>query len=166
MATTSSDSSLVKVVLVEKDGRYFIYEPGLAVVASGQDVQEAYANFVSSRRGYIAEIERAGLPVGAGAVGSSLRSFGSEIGLFAVKGCIVFLLVLGLATIALRPLATVSMYDVSDKAAVVAKDLRELAPASKETLRRSLAEIAREIGPLAEAWRTPGDVPRPENFGK
>jgi hypothetical protein len=162
--------------LVEKDGRFFIFEPGLGVIASDEKVERAYEKFVGARRDYVEEIARAGLTE-ASAVGPSEartavlagRPMGSELRLFLAKTGIVLLIVAvvvavvvdrvnraigGLAS-TIEPLETISLADVARKAKEIAIDARELTPDNKETLRQSVGALSRELAPIIDAWRNP-----------
>lgn len=167
MSEGRTEPSPVRVVLLEKDGRYFFYEPGLAVIGSGENVAEAYSKFIGARHGYVTEAEQAGLAPGASFPGvPQPRGFGAELGLFTVKACVVFIFIVGALAVAMRPLTTISMYDVADKIWVIAKDLRELSSERKETLRQNIGEISHEIAPYVEAWRSPGEIPAPAATAK
>ena len=147
----------IRAVLVETGGRYYFYEPGIAVIGSGEALEEAYEKFIHSRREYVAETEKAGLRPDQVGIGQDLgrRGVTQELVLFVAKACIVGLFIAGLGAMAVQPLAALSMRDMGKKLALVAQDLQELKPEEKESLRRSLGIISQEVGPLGEAWRHP-----------
>ena len=71
----------------------------------------------------------------------------------------IFILVLGAigatmfaTTSGGRPL---SMADIADKAAEIARDVSGMPEDKKETLRRSVGVLSRELGPVIDAWRNP-----------
>lgn len=93
-----------KVVLVEKDGRFVVYQPGLALVASGNSIEDAYGKFAEAKLTFFREIERAGIGMdtaaprrqeGTARVVASRGVF-AELGMFVAKTCIVMLLVAGI----------------------------------------------------------------------
>ncbi len=147
----------VRAVLIETGGRYYFYEPGLAVIGSGDALEEAYERFVRSRQEYMAEAEKAGLRPHQTQTGQDVGRLGmaQELALFFAKTCIAILVIGGIGAMAVLPLGTISVRDLGNKMALVAKDLQELKPEEKEGMRQSLGVISREVSPLGEAWRQP-----------
>ena len=187
MSERRNDQSPPTAVLLEKDGRYFFYQPDTGLIASDESIETAYAKFESARRGFIEEVERAGLTRGQ-AVGSEQaastvmsRDFAGELKLFLAKACIVLVLVAtvgglvgalaarsvgGLAAAidqALTPLKTLTLSDVARKAADIARDSQSLTPQEKESLRQSIGTISREVGPIVDTWRNPPPLAQPTN---
>src|SRR5476649_1215337 len=156
-----SDQSPSAAILLAKGGKFFVYEPGLAVVASGDSVEAAYRNFGDARQEYLAELERAGVSAGrpAAPVRQDMRR---ELAVFFAKLCIVLAVIAavgapavvgigrsidGLATTlsgALGSAGSLSLGDLSQKAADIAKDARSLPDDKKEQLRQSIGIISRE----------------------
>lgn len=173
------DQTPVGIVLLERDGEYFFHEPGTTLIGSGDSVEHAYMRFMANRQDYVAASQRAGLSSGleGGArtppsLGNTYgRSRWSELGMFVAKAVIVLVVIAGSLAAALAPLANsvgglgermamalrpvtgLSMNDVVDKSAIIAKDFRSLPDDRKEAFRRNLGEIAREIRPYVDAWR-------------
>ena len=178
-----------EVVVLERDGRFYVYQPDLAILASDENIERAYNKFSDARNIFLAEVERTGLNLGQvpadvshsaktrNAVGP--RGIAVELGVFAVKVCLVLILIgaLGVVTAAeigrsikgasqavaqkLAPLGAISMSDAVTKAEDVARDLRDLPDARKESLRTSLSAISRELTPFIEAWRNPAPTTSP-----
>lgn len=182
MSAPTSNAAPATAVLVEKGGRFFIYEPTLGVIGTDDTVEKAYDNFRNARRAYLDNVAQAGLtfasPVAAPS-GQAItpRRFVGELGLFLAKTCIVFVLVGALVVIAadqagravnrlasgvdqvIAPLKSVSLADVVGKAADIAKDAQGLPAEKKEALRRSIGTISLEVAPFFDAWRNPPQVP-------
>jgi hypothetical protein len=174
-------------VLLEKNGRFFFYQPDTGVISSDDSLEGAYAKFASARRKFLDDVEKSGLtlgvPSGAAPVptGPSARGTAAELKVFLAKTCIVLLVVAvvgGLAATlvarsvsgiagainqALAPLKSITLGDVAGKAADVAKDAQSLTKQQKESLRQSIATISRELAPIAEAWRNPPDATQPSS---
>ena len=178
MSELGLDASPTGAVLVDKNGRFFVYEPRLGVIASDDSVERAYEKFVVSKREFVAELECAGLTVGtpvatAGAAPVlASRPMADELRLFLVKTCIVLLIVAGVAVAAvvgvnqaiaglagaiasLEGLGNLSLADVANKAEAMAIDARDFPADRKELLRRSVGDLSRELGPIIDAWRNP-----------
>jgi hypothetical protein len=172
-------------VLIERGGSYFVYEPTLGIIASGDTVEGAYRKFVGARRDLMEEVERAGLTVSRNQSSTPLpaaegvpgRSLLGELGLFAAKLCIVLVLVgaIGGAAVrsvasgvsqALAPFSSIVLADVVRKADDVARDARSLTIEQKESLRRSVGILSRELQPLLEAWRNPPQTQAPADDQK
>src|SRR5437899_1859735 len=106
MSQPGLDTSPSGAVLVEKNGRFFVYEPSLGVIASDESVDRAYEKFVGAKREFVVEIARAGLAVVAPAPAASTapvlasRPLVDEVRLFLVKTCIVLVIVAGVAAAA------------------------------------------------------------------
>ena len=175
MQAAQSNHSLATAVLVEKQGRFYVYQPGIALIASDDSVAGAYRKFDGVRRAFIEEVERFGLvgrplaepardarPAGP----SAGRSVAAELGIFVVKCCIVVLLVAGLPAALLAGLAPregVSFADVASKVTEIARDVQALPPESKEALRQGIGALARELAPVIEAWRNPPPASEPKS---
>ena len=181
MPEKRSDLQPFNAVLIEKGGRFYFFDPGLGTVASGGTVEQAYQKFAGLRVALAAEIEQAGLVVPAGPVRAAVAAgpgFGRELGLFAAKFCLalVILAAVGVPVAAgvaraisnglsqaVASIQPISLADISHKAAVIARDAENLSPEYKETLRRSIAVIKRELGPAIDAWSQPPDArPTPD----
>jgi hypothetical protein len=174
------DHSLDSTVLIERDGRFYFYQPGLGVIGSADSISAAYERFLGLRRSYLEEVQRAGLtaipanPSHAQVSAVVSRpNFLKELQLFVAKSAIalVILSLIGMFVGAIVGRAVhdvaasvggvqpVSIKDVVDKAADVAKDLKSLSPERRESLRQSIGTIARELAPMVEAWRNPPEAP-------
>ncbi len=188
MPENRSAEELSSAVLVEKEGKFFVYQPGLGIVVAGDDVGSAYQQFVEARDEYLKRVERAGLsldlevPQQQSRDWSVRRDVRSELGMFVAKTCIVFLFAAALlgpvVLVASRTvervggsvgqtlgvLGSVSFSDVSRKAAEVAHDLQELPEEAKQRLQQSVGTIARELAPLVDAWRHSAE-PKPLQTG-
>jgi hypothetical protein len=166
------DKSPGATILLAKDGKFFVYEPGVAVIASGDSVEAAYRNYGDVRQDYLLQLERAGVTVGRPA--SPMRQdVRRELMIFFAKLCIVLLVVVavgapaivaigrsfdGLATTlsgAFASAGSISLVDLTQKAADIAKDAQSLPDEKKEQLRQSIGAISREAGPFVDAWRNP-----------
>src|SRR5260370_23783970 len=105
MSAPTSNAAPTTAVLVEKGGRFFIYEPTLGVIGTDDTVEKAYDNFLNAKCAYLDDVAQAGLtlasPVAAPS-GQAItpRHFVGELGLFLAKTCIVFVLVGALVLIA------------------------------------------------------------------
>jgi hypothetical protein len=178
---TQPDRPLPTVVLLERNGRYFVYEPGLALISSDGDIKVAYEKFAAARHSYFEDIGRAGLTFNASSLatpGTSKaqstvgRSFRGELALFAAKLCVVlvFIAVIGASLgIVVQQLAAansaqggLSMVDIANKAEVIAKDVQAMPQERKDALRRSIGVLSRELEPIVEAWRNSPPVPERE----
>jgi hypothetical protein len=178
MSAPTSNAAPGTAILVEKGGRFFIYEPELAVIAADDTVQKAYDKFLSAKRAYLDDVAQAGLivaPTAATPTGQAIapRQFASELGLFLAKTCIVLILVGAVALIAvdqagravsrlasgvdqaIAPLKSISLADLVGKVAEIAKDAQGLPAEKKEALRRSIGTISLETAPFVDAWRNP-----------
>jgi hypothetical protein len=174
------DHSLASSVLVEKDGRFYFYQPGLGVIGSAESVSAAYERFLGLRRDYLEEARRAGLTAIAALPSQAQVSavvsrphFLRELQLFVAKTAIVLVVlsVLGMfvgalvgravhdVTASVGGIQPVSMKDVVDKAADIVKDLKSLSPERRESFRQSIGTISQELEPMVEAWRKPPEVP-------
>lgn len=178
------DRSPSAVVLVEKEGRFFVYEPELGVIASADNVEAAYARFLEARRGFIAEVDEAGLAVPRTAPTAQVEALpvarqglARELGLFVAKVVIVFIGVGAIALVAVSGIrqsvdhlvasvgpavggfGKLSLADVVVKAEDIARDAGNLPDDSKESLRQSVGALSREIEPVVEAWRNPPSAP-------
>lgn len=194
MSAIRPEQSSSTAVLVEKDGTFFFYQPELGVIASGDSVEGAYEKFVGARSACLRDLNHAGLtisrPVAADpvAIQPTKREIGWELGLFAVKICLVFVLIGAIGAVAangvsravegavaaiapqFEGLGKLSLADVSVKAADIARDAQNLPESQKASLRQSIGIISRELEPLVEAWRNPSGGPgsssAPGNTGR
>jgi hypothetical protein len=185
MSQRTSDHSEVSVTLLERNGRFFFFQPLIGVIASDASIETAYEKFLDAQRAFWSEVEQAGLIVDEGRLGTTpgatamrgtpqtvevSRSVKSELGLFVAKLCIALVLigVIGGAVVtraasgvaaaiehAIGPSKSISMADVSRKAADIVKDLQSLTKEEKESLRQSVGAISREVDPVVDAWRNP-----------
>jgi len=171
------------VTLVERNGRFFFFQPGIGVIASDVDIENAYQKFIGAEHAFWHEIGQAGLSAG-GSQGAATphgvvlttagRSVSSELGLFVAKLCIAIVLVAAIGgTVVTRavsgvvasveqavgPAKSISVADVSRKAADIVKDMRSLTEQEKEALRQSIGAISRELNPMIDAWRNPPAQP-------
>jgi hypothetical protein len=172
--------SLASTVLVERDGRFYFYQPGLGVIGSAESISVAYDKFLELRSSYLDEVRRAGLAalpayssqVQASAI-VSRPNFLKELQLFAAKTAIVLVIVglIGMfvgaivsralhdVTASVRRVEPISMNDVADKAAAIVEDLKSMSQERRESLRQSIGVISRELTPFVEAWRNPPEAP-------
>jgi hypothetical protein len=67
---------------------------------------------------------------------------------------------------ALAPFSSIVLADVVRKADDVASDARSLTVEQKESLRRSIGILSRELQPLFEAWRDPPQTQAPADDQK
>ena len=177
----------MKAVLLARDGRYFFYEPGIGVIASSENIEEAYEKFNDARREYVTQAELAGLATGlptgiagipSGTAPVALRlNTRHELGLFVAKVCILFAIVAVVALPAVFGIARtidqaaasissaiggegrLSLADVARKAEDIARDARNLPEEKKASLRQNIGAISRELAPFVDAWRNPPEVP-------
>ncbi|MBS0546239.1 MAG: hypothetical protein JSR24_00740 [Proteobacteria bacterium] len=178
MQTSARDLSS-QIVLLERDGHYFFYQPAFGLIASGDDVASAYQKFGEAQRLYLNDVQRAGLelPTAQGirqAAGVAVhRSAAAEIWLFAAKfGLAVVLLgVAGSVAVsalsgalasaaqgvskAFAGLSSITLSDVVTKSDDIVRDIKTLPESRKEDLRRNVGEISRQLTPIVEAWRNP-----------
>ena len=180
MSEAAGEHPPASAVLVERDGRFYFYEPGLGVIGSAASISEAYEKFLELRRCYLDEVRGAGLttlpPHPSQSQVSAVVSrphFLRELQLFVAKSAIVLVILAfvgmfvgaavgrGFREVAasIGSVQAVSINDVVDKAAEVVKDLKSLSPERRESLRQSIGTISRELAPMAEAWRNPPEVP-------
>jgi len=186
MSQQSIDRPEPIVNLLEKNGRFFFFQPDIGVIASDNGIEGAYEKFLGARRAFWQEANAAGLTAadrGEPATPDSTapvrrsgisvpqgRGVAAELGLFAAKLLIGLALVAGIGGLVvmraaegvsgavnrtLGASASISLADVSRKAADIVKDIKSLTREEKESLRQSVGEIAREIEPIVDAWRNP-----------
>ncbi len=175
MSNVGDERQPYTAVLIEREGRFFFYEPGLGVIASAENVDQAYNRFVEARENFVTEIEQAGLSSARVDVQQpqSTRSIGGELKIFMVKTTVVVMVIaIMAATLGLgighavdrlsqsigaivAPLTSVSISDVSLKAAEIARDVREMPDGNKDLLIRSVGYLSREAEPVIAAWRNP-----------
>lgn len=176
MTEILADEPLFTAVLIQKDGKFFCYQPGLGIVAADVTAAGAYEKFSETRRSCLQEAERAGLltspPVdflqsSSRRLRASRGGLARELGLFLSKACIVLLIVgaIGVAGVVearhsisrldlklAQDLKKISLVDAVNKAAQHAQEMPE---GRKEQLRRSIAILSRESEPLMKAWSNP-----------
>ncbi len=168
-----------QVVLLERGGRYYFYQPAIGLIASGDDVASAYQKFDNAKRLYLDDVRRAGLAIPAAAeirpaTGVAVhRGFASEIALFATKCALVLVLIGGIGAVAVSAVqnslagvaqglsravaavGSVTLSDVVTKSDDIVRDLNTLPENRKEDLRRNVGEISRQLTPITETWRNP-----------
>jgi hypothetical protein len=170
-------------ILVERNGKFFFYEPDHGVIASGSTVDSAFDQFTRTWNARFEQAEQAGIPIEVGRARTlgdkvAVRSdIVGELKIFLAKIAIVLVIlaVVGLLAVkavggvaeklasALAPLGSISMVDIANKAEIIVKDVQAMPPERKDALRRSLAILSREVEPLAEAWRNPSpETPAPD----
>lgn len=171
-------------VLLEKKGKFYFYQPGLGLIASGSTISEAHQKFAAGRATLFEEAKNAelviGHPVASMATLSSAQSTVAitekgvfrELGMFAAKFCLVLLVLGGIGGAGVAGLThlvgklgegakPLSLDDIARKAEEVARDVRNTPEDSKEMLRRSIAALSRAVEPLVDAWRKPDGLPDP-----
>ncbi len=165
--------------MLEKDGRYFFYQPACGLIASGDSVASAHQKFEEARRLFLENVQRAGLAISPAhdmkhALGfAGQRGVAAEIGLFAAKCGLVLVLLAGIGTVAVSAiesslagvtqgvsrvfasLGSVTLADVVAKSDDIVRDLNTLPESRKEDLRRNVGEISRQLTPIVDAWRNP-----------
>ncbi len=178
LQTSVSDLS-PQVVLLEKDGRYYFYQPATGLITSGDDVASAYRKFDDAKCRYMDDVRRAGLEIAAApavtqATGVAIhRGFLSEIALFATKCGLVLVLIGGIGVVAVNAIqssltgvtqglsraaaaiGSITLSDVVTKSDDIVRDLGTLPENRKEDLRRNAGEISRQLTPIIETWRNP-----------
>ena len=191
MSERGTGHSQLAAVLLEKGGKFYFYQPGTSVIASGDTIETAYGKFLDARHDFLTQVESAGLQVDAAGltVGEPAgpmtvearigrRGAFAELALFLAKTCIVLMIIGGItATVvvraasgiaeavdhALKPVSTISLADISHKAADIVKDAQSLTKEQRESLRLSIGTISREIEPYVEAWRNPPTATQPNS---
>jgi hypothetical protein len=190
MSQQSTDRSGSAVNLLERNGRFFFFQPDIGVIASDNGIAGAYEKFLSARHAFWYEADAAGLTAGgrgmvagpdptAGPPGNAVsmrrsRGVTTELGIFVVKLLIALTLFAGIAGViitraaegvtgaidrAVGPSKSISLADVSRKAADIVKDMQSLTKEEKESLRQSVGAISRELDPFVDAWRNPPPKP-------
>ena len=173
-----------EVVLIEKNGRFFVFQPDIGVIASDEKLEGAYGKFLEARRVFLSEVAHAGLTAGGrspttGAARGTPeivavtspgdRGIAAELALFFVKLCIVVAIIGGIGGMAGSRAASgiasaleqvkmpkeLSFEDVVRKVAYIAKDIQSLPKEEKETLVQSVGAISRDLDPVLDAWRNP-----------
>ncbi|WP_395624343.1 hypothetical protein [Sphingomonas daechungensis] len=147
--------------MIEKDGRFFLFEPGLALIGSGANIDEAYAQYVDLRRRYVSDIEMSGLApvVFARPSKGLLKGVLVELSTFLAKTILVVLVLAGLLVAAVIPVTTLSIADVADKAFDVAVDMQGMKEDQRRKLSQSIGEISRQLRSFAESWQNPPREP-------
>lgn len=178
-----TDDSARSVTLVEKNGRFFFFQPDVGVIASDVSIENAYQKFLGARHEFWRNVEQAGLTVGGNhrasdaqeiVLASTGRSVPSELGLFVAKLGIAIVLIGAISGVVVTratsgiasaidhvagPAKSISMADVSRKAADIVNDLRSLTEQEKDSIRQSVGAISRELDPIIDAWRNPPAKP-------
>lgn len=176
MTEILADEMPFTAVLIQKDGKFFCYQPGLGLVVADVTAAGAYEKFSETRRNCLQEAERAGLltspPVdflqsSSRRLRASRGGWARELGLFLAKACIVLLIVGAISVAGIvearhlisklgpelaRDLKKASLVDAISKAA---QHAQEMPKARKEQLQRSIAILSRESEPLMKAWSNP-----------
>jgi hypothetical protein len=176
MSQHASDQK-ISVNLLESNGRIYFFQSDIGVIASGDNVENAYEKFLVARRAFWSELEGAGLTGRAATAGVAApggRGVLAELGLFIVKSFIVLAIIGSVAgfvvsrtadriTMAVNQAAgsvkPISLADLTRKAADIVKDIKSLSPEDKEALRRNIGAISRELDPIVDAWRNPPPGP-------
>jgi hypothetical protein len=187
MSEKRLDPLAFTAVMVEREGKFFFFQPEIGVIASDTSLDGAYNKFVATRRLFLADIEQSGLTVAETANSTAVsvamqgnhRGIAAEMGVFAVKLATVVVVIGALGAFAASAIGKavgdagasiastfegvgkISLADVSTKAAAIARDAKNLSPERKELLRQSVGTISRELQPLVEAWRNPPLAPSP-----
>lgn len=175
----AQDADVSATVLFEKDGKFVAYQPGLALIASGDSAADAYRKFSDAKQTFFDEVVRAGFPTSVLLPSTALaserelpqvgqvvsrRGLVTEFGIFVGKVCIVLLILGGLVglgidrlsgAIAGSGLGNISIVDVANKASMIARDVSAMPEDRKEALRLSVGYLSRQLEPIAEAWRNP-----------
>ena len=101
-------NSPLTTVLIEKEGRFYFYQPALGVIASGESVEGAYEKFIGTRHKTLEDVERAGIgitwlspPAQAAPPTRVAASPGvvRELGMFLAKAGLVLLLIGAMGTL-------------------------------------------------------------------
>lgn len=167
-------------ILLERQGRFFFYQPGLGVIASGESVGAAYERFAGARSSYLAEAERAGLTTvpPTAATGSFVGPTGTtvarpdmlrQLALFGIKTVIVLAIIgvvaqvvansiggaIDRASQALARLEPISIQDVGDKTAEIVRDFKQLPENRRDAFLQNIGILSRTLEPYVEAWRNP-----------
>lgn len=177
-------------MLLKKDGRFFCYEPGLPVIASGASMVEAHEKFLNSKAELLEASKYSGVDIGdtlsrdtgrarsldiratpsRSLIAVPSRNFLGELALFICKTVILLLIIAGLGWKVAQVVSSadanskaLSLNDISRKSEEVARDIRTVSTDSRETLRRSIAALSRFLAPLGDAWRNPDGIPEPVN---
>ncbi len=165
-----------RAILSEKNGQFYIYQPELNIIATGETLASAYDKFCSIRLDFLHEIERAGLedelpqvrPVrgartsmrgtGGGAVAAAgnlsmfIVKLAIVVGLFAFVGVVGLFALERVVTNGVARInngtAHASLVDLTNNAARHAQAM----PADrKDQLRDSVGILAREAKPILDA---------------
>ncbi len=170
-------------VVVEREGKFFIYQPSLGVIASDERIDYAYRKFDEARRAFFQNMNLAGLhvpePPDVIERRTSLNAIAKEAGVLlarmAVVLAVVFALFLGIAlgvkgavdglvnlvAAKVNAVGPLSIKDVVVKAGDIALDFRDLNERQRESLQQSIGIISREVEPYVAAWRNPPPLPPP-----
>jgi hypothetical protein len=174
-------------ILIEREGRFFFYQPGLGVVASGDTIAAAHRKFADARDELLEEARRAQLeigqpaaamapaPMGAAVAVMPSSSIAHELTIFLAKLCMVLVVIGVIGGIAASAIekqvgqlsanmaaSQLSLGTIVQKSEEIVRDVRATPVESKEALRRNIAVIARSLAPFTDAWRNPEAVPEPE----
>ena len=154
-----TDRSPSTVVLVERGGKFFVYEPALGIIASADNVEAAYGRFVEARSGFFTSVEQAGLTLDrpAGAVGprDTLRLAGrtwwQELALFVGKMVIVLAVIGGIGAF-----AAIGVKKAVDQAAASINTTinTSIGPALGSLGKISLADVATKAEDIARDARS------------
>src|SRR3954469_177814 len=114
MSQPTNDQSEADVVLIEKNGRFFFFQPDIGVIASDEKVEGAYGRFLAARRTFLSEVAHAGLTTrGGGMVAAASgagrgivpvaapgdRGIAAELALFVVKLAILLPVIGGIGAV-------------------------------------------------------------------
>ena len=152
------------VVLIEKNGRFFFFQPDIGVIASDEKVEGAYGKFLEARRAFLSEVAHAGLTAGGQAAvaatpraGSQIvavaarggRGIGAELALFAVKLAIVLAVIGGIGAI-LGTRAASGIASAFEQVKAAAQQVKLPKHLSFEDVVRKAADIAKDIESLTK----------------
>lgn len=142
-------------VLLERNGEYFVYEPGLALVASGDTVESAYRSFSEGKKAFSEKARRAGLTLGEVPVARAAgfvagRGFFGELGLFLTKTGIVLLIIGGIGVAAATALGKV----ISGLSAEVSREVARASAGAADVLKGvgsiSMVDIANKAAVIVQ----------------
>ena len=161
MLEESRDQLPSRVLLIEKEGRFYFFDSGLDTIASGDTLEHAYEKFTKQASSRASDIAQA-------RVSRSIRrpsGVGRELGLFALKFCLALAILAAIAVPLMVSVAhgiegaisqvagqvagsvqQISLADIAAKAEDIARDAEALPPEKKKALRQSITTIKRELG--------------------
>ncbi len=161
MPESESDRLGPQVTLVEKDGRFYLFDSKLAVIGSGDGIEEAYKQFIQRRDLYVSDVEKAGMAsiIFAPPPKAMRMRVLAELSMFLAKTVLVILVLAGLGAWAIAPLSPLSMSDVADKVWDMGVDMQGMKDEQRRKLSLGLGEVSRQLRPLGDIWRNPPKEP-------